>query len=808
MIINQIVLNNLVYNEAYMRECLPHLKAGYFRTVGEQHVFGLIDEFVNEYGVAPTPEVLVVKLERSKLSESIYTEALQIVTEMEPSNDNLKWLRDETEAWAKDRALANAVRRAVRIYGGEEKDGDANMLPEMFQEALSVSFSEDMGHVYWEMASKQFDEMREEGIKVPFGADISYMNDITRGGVETKSLNIVLAGINTGKAQPLSSLILTPNGWVRMGDIKVGDMVYAVDGSITRVNGVFPQGVKLVNRITLWDGRQTRACDEHLWRMRKTRSGDKVVDTQELKRLLQLKKYASRNNRIYLDLPEPIQFGGVELPLDPWFVGYMIGNGCLTDSVMFSTQDQSVVERIRGYVGAFGCRVVHRGDYDYRISKNDQGVTNPVKDIMKEVGLWGHKSYTKSVPKMYLEGSVEQRLELLRGLMDSDGYVDNRGSMSFSTTSKQLALDVQYLVRSLGGMAKLSSGHGVLNGVAKAESFGVGVRLRSSINPFWVERKATRADMRQKPLDVVSVDSIVEDGYEECQCISVEHDSHLYVTDDFVVTHNTTWLIDRAMEQVELGKNVFYFTLEIQEKKIRHRADARILGMEFDRLEKMTKPEYLAAIEMKHRKATGQLFIKEYAPGTAHIGHFRHYITQIYRKYGIKPDMIIIDYITEAISSRLPIHMIGNTNTYFGSVAREFRTLGFEYEVPVWTAMQLQRDKQDGLGGKIGDVADAISIPKIADFMITIGREEADVLLKQCTVTQTKSRYDDKDKMRTFRLGLDNSRQKFFNCVGESLPDPTLSVADRIRQSEKRITTGNNPTLNEADSVLNWDFSQ
>lgn len=469
MIINQIVLNNLVYNEAYMRECLPHLKAGYFRTVGEQHVFGLIDEFVNEYGVAPTPEVLVVKLERSKLSESIYTEALQIVTEMEPSNDNFKWLRDETEAWAKDRALANAVRRAVRIYGGEEKDGDANMLPEMFQEALSVSFSEDMGHVYWEMASKQFDEMREEGIKVPFGADISYMNDITRGGVETKSLNIVLAGINTGK---------------------------------------------------------------------------------------------------------------------------------------------------------------------------------------------------------------------------------------------------------------------------------------------------------------------------------------------------TTWLIDRAMEQVELGKNVFYFTLEIQEKKIRHRADARILGMEFDRLEKMTKPEYLAAIEMKHRKATGQLFIKEYAPGTAHIGHFRHYITQIYRKYGIKPDMIIIDYITEAISSRLPIHMIGNTNTYFGSVAREFRTLGFEYEVPVWTAMQLQRDKQDGLGGKIGDVADAISIPKIADFMITIGREEADVLLKQCTVTQTKSRYDDKDKMRTFRLGLDNSRQKFFNCVGESLPDPTISVADRIRQSEKRITTGNNPTLNEADSVLNWDFSQ
>lgn len=468
MIINQIVLNNLVYNEPYMRHCIPHLRADFFRTIGEQHVFGLIDEFVNEYGVAPTPEVLVVKLERSKLSESIYNEALSIVTDMEAGNEHYDWLIKETEGWARDRALANAVRKASRIYAGEEKDGDPNILPELFQDALSISFKEDLGHIYWEMAGKHYDEMNVEGVKLPFGDDISYMNVITRGGVETKSLNVVLAGINVGK---------------------------------------------------------------------------------------------------------------------------------------------------------------------------------------------------------------------------------------------------------------------------------------------------------------------------------------------------TTWLIDRAAEQVEMGKNVFYFTLEIQEKKIRHRTDARMLGMDFDRLEKLTKPEYLAAVDKKRRKCSGQLFIKEYAPGTAHIGHFRHYIKEIYMKYGVKPDLIVIDYITEAISNRLPIHMIGNTNTYFGSVAREFRSLGFEFDVPVWTAMQLQRDKQDGLNAKTGDVADAISIPKVADFMLVLGREEADVLLKQCTATQTKSRYDDKDKMRTFRLSLDNSMQKFSNSLIQPMDEQTTSISDKIRKEELQTMVKKNASLSEADSVLNWNFS-
>lgn len=808
-----MILNSLVYNENYCRIALPHIKSAYFQNMGEQHVFGMIDSFVNEFGTQPTPEALAAILERTNLAEGIYNDALSVISEMEPQSENVDWLLKESEAWALDNSLANAVRRANRVYQGED-ELTRDQLPDLFAEANDVKFQEDLGHFYWEQAAEHFDLQHSEQVKLPFKVKI--LNQITRGGVSPKTLNVVLAGINTGKAQPLYSNIITPDGVKKMGDITVGDRVVVRDGSSAVVTGVYPQGVKSVYEITLADGRKTRACGEHLWNVHKGSINEpaKTVDTAEVIRLLGLKKYDQNGtNKLYLDMPHAVQYGDdvdIELPIDPYLLGVLLGDGCLSGqgSPMFSTPDEHIVNRVRELVGLYGCDVNYAGSYDYRIVCNGKR-NNPVKDILVDLGLWGHKAQSKFIPEKYLKGSIKQRLELVRGLMDTDGYADKNGCMEFYTTSVELSNGMVQLIRSLGGYDKVKVTESWFDGKRYSDCFHNSIKMRPETELFTLPRKLERANKRSKGVEGIAIKSIELVDETECQCIMVDHPEHLYLVDDFVVTHNTTFLIDRACEQCELGKNVLYITCEVEERVIRHRSDVRMLDVDFDRLERMTKNEYLAYIAKKRRSTSGEFVIKEYPSGTCTASMIRQYIKSVEQRKGIKFDIICVDYLTEMASGRLPVHMMSNTNVYFGSVARELRALAFEFNVPVWTAMQLTRDKQDGLNAKVSDTADAITIPKIADFMLSIGMEEVDGMLKQAYVTQMKNRYDDKAKLPHFRIGLDNSRQLFFDLGYEQQEGVMSESQIKYLKGRDKVIAGANPeTLKEKDSVENWSFGE
>ncbi len=225
----------------------------------------------------------------------------------------------------------------------------------------------------------------------------------------------------------------------------------------------------------------------------------------------------------------------------------------------------------------------------------------------------------------------------------------------------------------------------------------------------------------------------------------------------------TTFLIDRAAEMLEQGKNVVYFTLEVAEEVIRERTDVRMCDITFDKLHSLDRHQYKNRLKKLQEKSDGQLFIKEYPAGMAHVGHFRHFIQELYIKHGIKPDMIIVDYLGEASSALLPPSAMQNTNIYYTSIAREFRALGTEFNVPLWTAMQFNRDGQKSNTVDMTNVADAIGIPKVADFMCAFVQPEEMAEKDQAIGIIMKNRYANKAKMRKFVIGVDNDRQRFFD---------------------------------------------
>jgi predicted ribonuclease YlaK len=181
--------------------------------------------------------------------------------------------------------------------------------------------------------------------------------------------------------------------------------------------------------------------------------------------------------------------------------------------------------------------------YKYKFTDNDERWPNHVKEQLYRLDLLGKRAWEKHIPDIYKYSSIENRVEILKGLMDTDGTVGKTGSAAFSTTSKQLALDVIEIVKSLGGRAVISERNRIGNKstfnniITRRISYEFIVSLPEKYNPFFTTRKASRFSC--KNIHGIGIESIEYVGEKEVQCIKVEDQEHLYITDDFIVTHNT-----------------------------------------------------------------------------------------------------------------------------------------------------------------------------------------------------------------------------------------------------------------------------
>lgn len=346
-----------------------------------------------------------------------------------------------------------------------------------------------------------------------------------------------------GKAQPLRAKIKIPGGWSTMGEMQVGSEVIASDGTTTTVSAIHPQGKKDIYKITFKDGRTAECCHDHLWRIYRSSSPSywKVVSTAEL-----IAMKPEVNQRIFVELISPECSEEIALPLDPYVLGVILGDGHIGKTVLTVTkEDKFIFDEIEKCLPGT-VRFSMHSDVTSAIIRNHNGQEkNVYLEILRGLGLGEKLSHEKFVPEMYLHGSTQQRLALLQGLMDTDGTAGKDGSVTFSSTSLFLAEAAQYLVRSLGGMASIgirqtSFTH---NGIKKKGriSYNVYIRHVSPSDLFRLPRKKERvSDTNQyAPYLKLRIEKIEYIGVEEAQCITIVHPSHLYVTDDFVVTHNS-----------------------------------------------------------------------------------------------------------------------------------------------------------------------------------------------------------------------------------------------------------------------------
>lgn len=531
----------------------------------------------------------------------------------------------------------------------------------------------------------------------PISTGFKLLNESMGGGIYPEGIYAIEGAAKRFKALARDEAVLMADGTSRpIGNLRIGDRLASCDGRPSRVAGVYPQGVRPMFKFTLSDGRTVRCDAEHQWSIIKGRNPSKtsnhvVATTSEIRSML------ARGVRITLPRPSG-HFGGCELQVEPYLLGVLLGDGSITrGTVRYTNPDEEILDLVMRAAGdGFAAKTV--GECERYLSYRDAG--NPILDGLRDLGLMGCRSYEKFIPDVYFQSSREDRLGLLQGLLDTDSQA-REGRAVFITTSPQLALDVRRLAWSLGMIAKAAKPTGSRY-TYKGETrqgrtvYRVSIRADHPQELFRCSRKRRDAlQMRKKGINL-RVLSVEPDGSDEAVCITVTHPDSLYMTKDYVLTHNSGMLAAIFSGAVVQGKKAMFLSLEMTAEKILQRQIAGFHGMTYRALENQT----YQAQNMKR--------VFQYAnanPNMSQFGLFCHHpgITDsevlalcglAVERYGV--ELIIIDYW----------QLIGGKKSSETAAAHQERTIyalanfANDNRLPMVVASQLNYDGNSlGSGG-------------------------------------------------------------------------------------------------------------
>lgn len=366
---------------------------------------------------------------------------------------------------------------------------------------------------------------------------------------------ITEASTKVGKAQPLTSKIYTPIGVKFMGDIRIGDEVLQPMGQIAKVVDIFEHPNKEVYKITFNDNTYTHCCLDHLWTISIRNRPFKTIPLSEILKI-------SKNELRHIKLPNHgiANFNNKEVKIHPYLLGILISDGSITTSgIKFSSNDEELVRYIDTILPKKH-RLKKLKNYDYTIAIENNatqeawhGIT--IANYLRELGLFGLKSDKKFIPESYKYNSEFVRLEVLRGILDGDGYVDHNGQARIEQTSEKLSNDIKEVIESLGGMVKTTfkqfnyrtekNGNRILG----KSVYRQGIVFKDCSQLFRLKRKKDKCLTKKKPVNR-NFKSIELVGNKDSRCIKIDNENGLYLTDDFIVTHNTFshiwWIYEQA----------------------------------------------------------------------------------------------------------------------------------------------------------------------------------------------------------------------------------------------------------------------
>ena len=584
----------------------------FFTNPEDREVFEFILSHWKEYGQVPGSKVVKSNFPTYRLIDG---------------REPYEYYLDEVRRRRKYGLVFETLAEATELLEDDELDAAEGVLAEgLLRAQIEVSELRDTNIIdTWEKRLETYREWKTIG-RILRGIPSGFPTlDEGLQGFQSEQLITFVGAPKAGKAHPLDTRVMTPQGWRPIGDLQPGDAVIGSSGFPTLVRAVHDWGPRPVLRLSTSDGRSVRVSAEHEWtaRPRSTRRW-RDMETSEIAAAL------AEGTAVHLPVSLPVQRDAVSVPLDPYALGLLLGDGGFSGHNLSFTNSDGLEEFL---------------PFDMtptRDDRNQWGLHNPARNILKGLGLLGKKSTEKFVPEPYLYGSVAQRKALLAGLLDTDGGVEGRSTV-YGTSSPRLRDAVVEIVRSLGGTARVTSKTPTYDyrGERRTGSEAYAVRIRLPFNPFRLRRKFDALQDARTPRDIVlAVSSVEETGKSEpMRCITVAAPDGLYVTEDYLLTHNSWMMLKMAMSAHDFGRTPLFIGFEMSNEEQEARHDALAAQISYSRLLKgtYTEEEWDKLQRALKRRRSGDPFIFGSDPEGATVSSIASKIEQY------RPDIVFID---------------------------------------------------------------------------------------------------------------------------------------------------------------------
>jgi len=546
--------------------------------------------------------------------------------------------------------------------------------------------------------------------------------DRMTSGLQAGDLVIVAGRPSMGKAQPDDAPVRTPQGWARIDSLRVGDALASVDGRVSRVTGVYPQGRRPVWRLRFSDGRQAIACAEHLWRVRVGRGArPRVVSTAWLTERL---ARPGARSPITIDLPEG-RFGHDEpLPIDPFALGLLLraGDAVATDDVARreTVWNQALAGLLRdAAMRARLGRLTQTADVS-ALAEDDRAAVDALAPALRErlraLGLWAADLRALHLPACFLEAGRDARIALLDGLLGAAACPRRDGLLRPDLRSPRLAHDIAALARSLGGWCRARAARGgVADGLAP-------VRLAMSL-PALPGLGCQRVHgVPARPPRRPALVAIEPAGEAQTRCISVSHPSRLYITSDDCVTHNTAFSLNIGEHvAVEQGLPVAVFSMEMGATQLALRMVCSVGRLDQQRLRtgRLIDDDWPRLTNAIQKMQEVPLHIDE-TPALNAL-ELRARARRLSRQCG-QLGLVIVDYLQLMSASSSG----ENRATEISEISRSLKSLAKELKCPVIALSQLNRSLEQRPNKRpvMSDLRESGAIEQDADVILFIYRDE------------------------------------------------------------------------------------
>ena len=341
-----------------------------------------------------------------------------------------------------------------------------------------------------------------------------------------RDIELVKSSLYGNKAHSYDQLVYTPKGLQRWEEIKVGDYLFDTQGGVTKVLEIPFDNETEIYKITLQDGRTIEASGNHLWKVIDYNGLEKIKTTSELKSKYLKQKGKYQESLYYIPSNKGIEYEEQEVKIDPYFLGLLLGDGTLGSATRNKISFTSAIQDIKEYSNILNFKYKTFDDRHHSIEYSN------IKSYLQELDLYDKRSHTKFIPDLYKYNSKKVRLELLKGLMDTDGTCEDNGNSGYTTVSERLAQDVLFLVRSLGINCNLN---------ISSNSYGLvyNIRIYTDTPIFKLSRKYSKQKITKNRAFKTGIRKIEYIGKKRAKCVTVDSQDHCYLIGDFVVTHNS-----------------------------------------------------------------------------------------------------------------------------------------------------------------------------------------------------------------------------------------------------------------------------